>query len=44
LKNLDTGIQVKEKLFGTEMDFQKRAARISRLLKVKIKSSEKKWG
>jgi len=38
---MDTGLQVKEKLLSTEMEFWKRTAKISRLLK-EMTSSEKK--
>jgi hypothetical protein len=40
---MDTGLQVKEKLLSTEMEFWKWTARISRLLK-EMRSSEKKCG
>ena len=32
---MDTGLQVKENLFSTEMDFWRRAARNSRLLEMR---------
>jgi hypothetical protein len=35
LGNMDTGLQVKEKLLSTEMDFKRRGARTSRLLTVR---------
>jgi hypothetical protein len=44
LGNLDTGLQVKKRLVSTGMDFWRRTAMTSRLLKVRNKAIREKIG